>query len=150
MLRSGIDTKPGSAPAICITSGAHAEVRRKSTGHVGQHGKDGKPATSRKRAFIDTKIIGIDMSNSIWSTFYEPHIATTKAMKSSVLMAIVRRHRDSGESQAAMSKRLGLSQPRVSDLLTGKVDKFSLEALIQIAVKSGVGVTLNTSSSPDA
>jgi predicted XRE-type DNA-binding protein len=32
-------------------------------------------------------------------------------------------------SQKAVAERLGLTQPRLNDLLRGKIDKFSLDAL---------------------
>ena len=40
-------------------------------------------------------------------------------------------------TQVAASKLLGVSQSRVSDLTRGKVEKFSLETLVQFAVKLG-------------
>lgn len=39
--------------------------------------------------------------------------------------------------QAAAAKRLGIAQSRVSDLVCGKWDKFSLEMLITLEVRLG-------------
>lgn len=40
-------------------------------------------------------------------------------------------------TQVAASKLLGVSQSRVSDLARGKVEKFSLDMLVQFAAKLG-------------
>ncbi len=43
-------------------------------------------------------------------------------------------------TQAATAKRLGLTQPRLNDLLRGRINKFSLDALINIAMAAGLRV----------
>lgn len=45
-------------------------------------------------------------------------------------------------TQNDATKILGISQSRVSDLITGKWEKFSLEMLITLATKTGKHVTL--------
>ncbi|MCX6224787.1 MAG: helix-turn-helix transcriptional regulator [Bacteroidia bacterium] len=45
-------------------------------------------------------------------------------------------------TQAAAAKILGISQSRVSDLTTGKWEKFSLEMLITLVTKAGMHVKL--------
>lgn len=45
-------------------------------------------------------------------------------------------------SQAEAARRLGLTQPRLNDLLRGKIGKFSLDALIGIATAAGLSVSL--------
>ncbi len=44
-----------------------------------------------------------------------------------------------GLAQAAAAKRLGLTQPRMNDLLRGRIDKFSLEAF-NVATAAGLAV----------
>jgi predicted XRE-type DNA-binding protein len=59
------------------------------------------------------------------------------------LMADLRRFIKSKElTQAAAAKLLGVSQSRISDLSTGKWEKFSLEMLITLVTKAGMRVTL--------
>ena len=43
-------------------------------------------------------------------------------------------------SRAAAAKRLGLTQPRLNDLLRGRIAKFSLDALMEIASRGGLTV----------
>jgi len=47
-------------------------------------------------------------------------------------------------TQAKAAKILKVSQSRVSDLMTGKWEKFSLEMLITLATRAGIHVTLKT------
>jgi predicted XRE-type DNA-binding protein len=42
-----------------------------------------------------------------------------------------------GWTQAVAAKRCGVSQPRINDLLRGKIDKFSIDALVNIATALG-------------
>ncbi|HZP75282.1 MAG TPA: XRE family transcriptional regulator [Pseudolabrys sp.] len=43
-------------------------------------------------------------------------------------------------TQASAAKRLGLTQPRMNDLLRGRINKFSLDALINVATRAGLSV----------
>src|ERR1700704_1319485 len=45
-------------------------------------------------------------------------------------------------SQAETARALRVTQPRVSDLLRGRIDLFSTDALIDILARLGVGVRL--------
>lgn len=45
-------------------------------------------------------------------------------------------------TQAQAAKRLHISQPRLNDLLRGKLGKFSLEALVGLAVHAGLKVNV--------
>jgi len=51
--------------------------------------------------------------------------------------------RASGMSQTEAAKRLGITQSRVSDLMRGKWDKFSLEMLVSLEARLGRKVTLD-------
>jgi len=51
-----------------------------------------------------------------------------------------------GLKQAQAAKLLGISQPRVSDLLRGRVDLFSADALIDMLARLGIKVRLVAST----
>lgn len=53
------------------------------------------------------------------------------------------------ESQAAVAKRLEISQPRVSDLLRGKIDRFSLDTLTLFLRRLGAEVEVVVCESDD-
>jgi predicted XRE-type DNA-binding protein len=47
-------------------------------------------------------------------------------------------------TQTGAAKRLGMTQPRLNDLLRGQIDKFSLDALVDIATHAGLSVRVKT------
>ncbi len=49
-------------------------------------------------------------------------------------------------TQARAARVLGITQSRVSDLIRGKWDRFSLEMLITLATRAGLRVTLRTAA----
>jgi predicted XRE-type DNA-binding protein len=49
-------------------------------------------------------------------------------------------------TQAKAAKLLGVSQSRVSDLVRGKWEKFSLEMLITLATRAGIRVHIKTAA----
>ncbi len=51
-----------------------------------------------------------------------------------------------GLKQAQAAKLLGISQPRVSDLLRGRVELFSADALIDMLARLGIKVRLVAST----
>ncbi len=51
-----------------------------------------------------------------------------------------------GLKQAQAAKLLGISQPRVSDMLRGRIDLFSADALIDMLARLGIKVRLVAST----
>lgn len=47
-----------------------------------------------------------------------------------------------GLTQTHAARRLGISQPRLNDLLRGKIDRFSLDALVNMLGAAGLRVEL--------
>ena len=45
-------------------------------------------------------------------------------------------------TQAAAAKMLGVTQPRVSDLVRGKIDLFSIDTLVDMLARTGIRVAL--------
>lgn len=43
-------------------------------------------------------------------------------------------------SQAEAARRLGITQPRVSEIVRGKVELLSLDYLVGLCAKAGIGV----------
>lgn len=69
-----------------------------------------------------------------------PAEARHLAMRSDLMDAIEAVVLSWNVSQAEAARRLGLTQPRLNDLLRGKIGKFSL-ALIGIATAAGLSVS---------
>lgn len=47
-------------------------------------------------------------------------------------------------TQVEAAKLLGVSQPRVNDLVRGRLDRFSLDALVDMLTRAGVRVRFTT------
>ncbi len=47
-----------------------------------------------------------------------------------------------GISQREAAKKFGVSQPRLNDLMRGKIDKFSLDALVNMLAHAGMRVEM--------
>ena len=48
-----------------------------------------------------------------------------------------------GWTQAEAARRCGVTQPRINDLLRGRISKFSLDALVNMAAAVGLRVALH-------
>jgi predicted XRE-type DNA-binding protein len=79
--------------------------------------------------------------DSVWDAI-EPSRAEAANMKARAELVIAIRETVAawGVTQAAAAKRLGLTQPRMNDLLRGRINKFSLDALINMAGRAGLAV----------
>ncbi len=63
--------------------------------------------------------------------------AANMTARADLLIAIRERVKAWETPQDEAAARLGLTRPRLNDLLRGKVDKFSLDALVNIASAAG-------------
>jgi predicted XRE-type DNA-binding protein len=82
--------------------------------------------------------------DSVWDALEDsPAEAAHMSMRSNLLIAIDQHVRSWNVTQAEAAHRLGVTQPRLNDLLRGKITKFSLDALIAIAHKAGLSVRLD-------
>ena len=78
---------------------------------------------------------------SVWDALEDtPAEAASMKARSELMMAV----RDAVESwditQARAARRLKITQPRLNDLLRGRINKFSLDALIDLAYQAGLSV----------
>jgi predicted XRE-type DNA-binding protein len=80
---------------------------------------------------------------SVWDAI-EPTSADAANMKARAeLMNAIRAAVAAwGLTQSASAKRLSLTQPRMNDLMRGRINKFSLDALINVATSAGLSVSL--------
>ena len=77
-------------------------------------------------------------SNVFEQIGFSPEEAAALKMKSELHSRILKAIKKRRYTQADLQKRLDESQPRVSDLMTGKIAKFSLETLITYAEALGL------------
>ncbi|MDE2361117.1 MAG: XRE family transcriptional regulator [Hyphomicrobiales bacterium] len=81
---------------------------------------------------------------NVWDALEDtPQEAASMSMRSSLLIAVEQRVRGWNVTQAKAAKRLAITQPRLNDLLRGRIANFSLDALINLAALAGLVVRLD-------
>lgn len=64
-------------------------------------------------------------------------------VRADLMVALTKLLDSRGLSQAEAAKLLGVSQPRISDLMRGKIDKFSSDTLISMLAAAGAQVSVS-------
>ncbi|HEY5635381.1 MAG TPA: XRE family transcriptional regulator [Burkholderiales bacterium] len=63
-------------------------------------------------------------------------------LRSELMIRIEQHFRASGMTQAEAAKALGVTQPRLNAVLKGRIDLFSIDALVNMASRAGLQVRL--------
>jgi predicted XRE-type DNA-binding protein len=80
---------------------------------------------------------------SVWDALEDTAAEAANMRVRSELMIAVRGKVESWKvNQTEAARRLGLTQPRLNDLMRGRIDKFSLDALVNVADRAGLAVRL--------
>jgi predicted XRE-type DNA-binding protein len=80
---------------------------------------------------------------SVWDALEDtPREAANMRLRSKLMMELISRVNAWELSQNDAAKRLGITQPRLNDLLNGKIDKFSLDALVNLSEPAQLNVDL--------
>jgi predicted XRE-type DNA-binding protein len=80
--------------------------------------------------------------NAFFDLNFPPEEATILQMRSEIMADLRLFIKDKKLTQAKAAEIFGVSQSRVSDLIRGKWEKFSLEMLITLATKAGMRISL--------
>ncbi len=81
--------------------------------------------------------------SSVWDAIENtPAEAENMKLRSALMMALKNHISRAGLSQAQAAKILGVTQPRVSDLMRGKISLFGLDALVNMATAAGLHVEM--------
>jgi predicted XRE-type DNA-binding protein len=78
---------------------------------------------------------------------FPPYEAQNLRVRADLMIELIRIVRSRKLTQATASKLLGVTQPRVSDLMTGKIDRFSIDALVEMLARAGRRVEIATKPS---
>jgi predicted XRE-type DNA-binding protein len=71
---------------------------------------------------------------SVWDAIEaSPQAAAALALRADVANAVIEEIRRRGLTQVAAAAECGVTQPRISDLMRGRLDLFSLDSLIALA-----------------
>ena len=81
---------------------------------------------------------------SVWESLTDtPEEAANMTMRSQLLLAIGDAVAGWALPQSQAAARLGITQPRLNDLLRGRIAKFSLDALVNMTARAGLVVHLD-------
>lgn len=81
--------------------------------------------------------------NSVWDALEDTsEQAHNMKIRSDLMISITRFIERIEGTQALKAQKLGLTQPRLNDLLKGRINKFSLDALVNIATRAGLRVSV--------
>lgn len=76
--------------------------------------------------------------DSVWDAIADtPEQAANLRARAELMRKIAAIVKESGWTQTEAAQRCGVTQPRMNDLLRGRVSRFSLDALVNIATAIG-------------
>ena len=83
---------------------------------------------------------------SIWDAIEDtPQAAASMKARSALLMELAKVIQERGMTQAAAAELFGVTQPRISDLVRGKINLFSLDMLMNMAATAGMSPVVKLS-----
>ena len=79
--------------------------------------------------------------SSVWDAIEDtPQQAASMKARSALMIELQQYIKTSGMTQKQAADQFGVTQPRISDLVRGKIELFSLEALVDMATAAGMKV----------
>jgi len=80
---------------------------------------------------------------NVWDAIEDdPTVAANMTMRSDLLIALQQRVESWKVTQAQAARRLEITQPRLNDLLRSRINKFSLDTLVNLANRADIRVRL--------
>jgi predicted XRE-type DNA-binding protein len=81
---------------------------------------------------------------SVWDAIEDtPAEAENMKLRSTLMMNLKNFIVSAGLSQAEAAKLFNITQPRVSDLIRGKINLFGIDALVNMAAAAGMSVEVS-------
>ena len=75
---------------------------------------------------------------------FPPIEAQNLRVRADLMIELIRIVRSRKLTQVAAAKLFAVSQPRMSALMTGKIDRFSIDALVEMLARAGRMVEIRT------
>jgi predicted XRE-type DNA-binding protein len=75
---------------------------------------------------------------SVWDAIEERQEAASLRARSALMIALSELIRREEWTQKEAAARFGVTQPRISDLMRGRIDLFSLDMLVDMAAAGGL------------
>ena len=99
-----------------------------------------KPVTGTSSG-RDTRVT-LSSGNVFLDLGFPPGEAEHLSVRSYLMMAIEQLIKARGLTQTRAARLFGVTQPRVSDLVRGRIELFSIDALVEMLGRAGVGLSI--------
>jgi predicted XRE-type DNA-binding protein len=81
--------------------------------------------------------------DNVWDAIEDtPAEAENMKLRSTLMMALKNHISSTGQSQVEAAKLLKVSQPRLSDLMRGKINLFTIDTLVNMATAAGLNIEI--------
>lgn len=85
--------------------------------------------------------VSLSTGNVFYDLGLEPEEAENLRLRSDLMIELAKLLEPQGLTQVAAAKVLGVAQPRISDLVWGRIDRFSVDELIAMLCRVGANVS---------
>jgi predicted XRE-type DNA-binding protein len=109
---------------------------------TGPTSKNARPRVVRERRYDGTTHVTPSDGNVFSDLGFPAAEAENLLLRSQLMTALMRIIERRRLTQARAAKLFGVSQPRISDLNRGKIDHFTVDALVNMLAHAGVKVRL--------
>ena len=97
-------------------------------------------ARSKRR----TRFVEVDIFRDLG---FDGAEGTNLRIRSELMIAVMRLIDERGLTQEQAAELFGVTQPRVSDVVRGHIDKFTIDALVKMLASAGLEVDVTVSHS---
>ena len=81
---------------------------------------------------------------SVWDAIEDtPGAAENMKVRSALMHELVTYITNTGMTQSQAARQFGVTQPRISDLMRGKIDLFSIDTLVAMLATAGLHVEMH-------
>jgi predicted XRE-type DNA-binding protein len=116
---------------------------QKKSQKTNQQGGFGYGRETLRRSSKGARPMSNETFASVWDAIEDTAAeAENMKLRSALMMALEQHIRAKGWTQTEAARRLGVTQPRVSDLLRGKINLFALDTLVNMVAAAGLHVEM--------
>jgi len=84
--------------------------------------------------------------NNVWDAIEDDAVtAANLKLRSQLMMEVSDYVKQSGFTQSQAAKKLGITQPRLNDVLKGKIEKFTVDRLVNMLAAIGYEISFDVS-----
>jgi predicted XRE-type DNA-binding protein len=92
---------------------------------------------------MTTRKMKVESFANVWDAIEDtPEAAAEMTMRSDLMITLTQHLKTWNVTQAVAAKRLEITQPRYNELVNGRINNFSIDALITLARRAGLVVEL--------